>query len=102
MQYRSMGLYTPFLVCAGLLLMLVSLRLPLPPPRRLSSWAWLQAGEEKERAPEFLEHVVLPDDTLVGICLKYKVRGTGMPVYQRGAGSVTLYKPPAPPCSKQP
>lgn len=30
-------------------------------------------GEEKERAPEFLEHVVMPDDTLVGICLKYKV-----------------------------
>eukprot|EP00752_Nemacystus_decipiens_P018718 g16781.t1 len=31
-------------------------------------------GEGKERAPEFLEHVVMPDDTLVGICLKYKVK----------------------------
>ncbi|CBJ27042.1 expressed unknown protein [Ectocarpus siliculosus] len=28
----------------------------------------------EDPAPEFLEHVVLPDDTLVGICLKYKVR----------------------------
>ncbi|CAM9528659.1 unnamed protein product, partial [Hapterophycus canaliculatus] len=25
-------------------------------------------------APEFLEHVILPDDTLAGICLKYKVK----------------------------
>lgn len=31
-------------------------------------------AEEKQRAPEFLEHVVMPDDTLVGICLKYKVK----------------------------
>lgn len=29
--------------------------------------------QEKERVPEFLEHVVMPDDTLTGICLKYKV-----------------------------
>lgn len=33
-------------------------------------------GKEKERAPEFLEHVVMPDDTLVGICMKYKVKKT--------------------------
>eukprot|EP00903_Cladosiphon_okamuranus_P005951 g5877.t2 len=31
-------------------------------------------GEEEDRAPEFLEHVVMPDDTLLGICLKYKVK----------------------------
>lgn len=33
-----------------------------------------RAGGDEAPAPEFLEHVVLPDDTLVGICLKYKVR----------------------------
>lgn len=47
-------------------------------PRNLSVWPGAimctGLGEEKGRAPEFLEHVVMPDDTLVGICLKYKVR----------------------------
>ena len=32
----------------------------------------LKLGEEKERTPAFLEKVVMPDDTLAGICLKYK------------------------------
>ena len=46
----------------------------------LSMWSGLVVfaglGEKEERAPEFLEHVVMPDDTLVGICLKYKVGET--------------------------
>ncbi|CAM9830363.1 unnamed protein product [Ectocarpus sp. 12 AP-2014] len=33
-----------------------------------------EEGVHEDPAPEFLEHVVLPDDTLVGICLKYKVK----------------------------
>ncbi|CAM9764260.1 unnamed protein product, partial [Ectocarpus fasciculatus] len=33
-----------------------------------------EEGGDEAPAPEFLEHVVLPDDTLVGICLKYKVK----------------------------
>eukprot|EP00903_Cladosiphon_okamuranus_P005961 g5885.t2 len=33
-----------------------------------------EQAEEKQRAPAFLEHVVMPDDTLAGICLKYKVK----------------------------
>eukprot|EP00752_Nemacystus_decipiens_P018734 g16796.t1 len=33
-----------------------------------------ELGEEKESGLDFLEHVVMPDDTLAGICIKYKVK----------------------------
>jgi LysM repeat protein len=29
---------------------------------------------EKEDLPDYLEHVVMPDDTLQGICLRYKIK----------------------------
>ena len=53
--------------------MSLSLSFSAPPSSTLGLIASTGLGEEEERAPEFLEHVVMPDDTLVGICLKYKV-----------------------------
>lgn len=41
---------------------------------------------EKVHVPEFLEHIVMPDDTLTGICMRYKVR-----TYVRTAA---FYSPP--------
>lgn len=36
-------------------------------------WGFVFLRGKEERVPEFLEHVVMPEDTLTGICIRYKV-----------------------------
>jgi LysM repeat protein len=50
-------------------------------------------GKEKTVFPECVEHVILPSDTLPGICLSYKVTPTVLRQYNRFSGSTLLLAP---------
>lgn len=53
-------------------------KLPLTEQEELEAEEEEQArgpdAPEKVHVPEFLEHIVMPDDTLTGICMRYKVK----------------------------
>lgn len=47
------------------------------------------AEDENNTAPEFLEHPVMPEDTMTGICMRYKVKSTSLTDRRRGVREIS-------------